>query len=265
MSGRSLIGQTKSLVQSKDLLIEWTRRNIRARYQQSALGWLWAVIQPISQVAIFTIIFTRFVPVDTGKTPYALFSYAAAVPWAFFATSLTDMASSLVGNIGLVTKIYFPREVLPVSAMLARLMDFGLAVLLLIVLMVYFQAPLFPAGWLLLPVILAIQVILTLGLGLALAAANVFYRDVQSLLILAIQLWFYASPIIYPVTAVPENLRPFYLLNPMAGIIEAYRDVLLNGRVPGPYLVESAIISLFVFALGYWFFKRVEFLFADLV
>jgi lipopolysaccharide transport system permease protein len=265
MNGKIQVGLTKSLVQSKDLVFEWTRRNIRARYQQSALGWLWAIIQPISQVAIFTIIFTRFVPVDTGKTPYALFSYAAAVPWAFLATSLTDMASSLVGNIGLVTKIYFPREVLPVAAMLARLMDFGLAIVLLIVLIIYFQAPIFPAGWLFLPAILLVQVVLTLGLGFALAAANVFYRDVQSLLTLVIQLWFYASPIIYPVTAVPENLRPFYLLNPMAGVIEAYRDVLLNGQFPGSYLWESAIISLVVFVLGYWFFKKVEFLFADMV
>jgi homopolymeric O-antigen transport system permease protein len=265
MNSVLIIGHATSLFRSKDLLVEWTRRNVRARYQQSALGWLWAVIQPVSQVAIFTIIFTRFVPVDTGKTPYALFSYAATVPWAFLAASLTDMSSSIVGNMGLVTKIYFPREVLPIAAMLARLMDFGLAVALLIVLIIYFQAPIFPMGWLLVPAILIIQLGLILGLGLALAAANVFYRDVQSLLTLIVQLWFYASPIIYPVTTVPERLRVFYLLNPMAGIIEAYRDVLLNGKFPGTYLLESAFISVVVLILGYWFFKRAEFQFADIV
>lgn len=265
MRSMRTIGQATGLFQSKDLLVEWTRRNIRARYQQSALGWLWALIQPISQVAIFTVIFTHFVPVDTGKTPYALFSFTATVPWAFLAASLTDMSSSIVGNMGLVTKIYFPREVLPIAAMLARLMDFGLAVVLLVVLIVYFQAQVFSISLLFVLAILVIQLTLMLGLGLALAAANVFYRDVQSLLNLVVQLWFYASPIIYPVTTVPENLRQLYFLNPMAGILEAYRDVLLNGRFPGPHLVISAIMSLAVFAVGYWFFKRVEFLFADIV
>jgi len=255
----------KKLWDARDLIQAWTGRTLRARYQQSALGWLWAIIQPTAQVILFAIIFTRFVPVNTGNTPYIIFSYAAMAPWAFLASSLADMSSSIVNNMSLVTKIYFPREVLPVSAMLARLMDFGLAAGLLIVLIVFFQMPIFPIGWLFLPIVLVIQVTLMLGLGLALAAANVYYRDVQSLLTLVVQLWFYASPIIYPVTVVPENLRPFYFLNPMAGILEAYRDVLLSGQLPGSYLMMSAFVSLVIFLLGYWFFKRVEFLFADIV
>ena len=167
--------------------------------------------------------------------------------------------------MSLVTKIYFRREALPIASMLARFMDFGIAAALLVPLLLYFQIPIYPAGLLFIPVILAIQVMLILGLGLATAAANVFYRDVQSLLALGIQLWFYASPIIYPVTMVPEKLRPFYFLNPMAGILEAYRDVLLNGRLPGLYLLPSIIVSFIVFIVGYWFFKRVEILFADIV
>lgn len=260
-----MIADVKSAIQSKDLLLAWTSRNIRARYQQSALGWLWAVIQPAAQTVIFTFIFTMFVPIDTGDVPYGVFSYVAMVPWAFLASSLNDMSGSIVANISLVTKIYFRREALPIASMLARFMDFGIAAALLVPLLLYFQIPIYPAGLLFLPVILAIQIMLVLGLGLATAAANVFYRDVQSLLALGIQLWFYASPIIYPVTMVPEKLRPFYFLNPMAGILEAYRDVLLNGRLPGTYLIPSTAVALVVFLGGYWFFKRVEYLFADIV
>jgi lipopolysaccharide transport system permease protein len=260
-----MLVQAKSLYQAKDLLWSWTGRNIRARYQQSALGWLWAIFQPAAQVVIFSIIFTLVVPVDTGDIPYPIFSYVAIVPWTLLASSLTEMSQTIVVNMELVTKIYFPREVLPIAAMSARLMDFGVAAGLLVIMMLFYQVPVFLPGLLFLPLILAIQLVLMLGLGFAGAAANVFFRDVQSLLVLGIQLWFYASPIIYPVSMVPEYLRPLYFLNPMAGVLEAYRDVLLNGQLPGSYLISSALVSLVIFGLGTWFFKRVEFQFADIV
>lgn len=260
-----MVTYAKSLILSRDLLWAWTGRTIRGRYQQSALGWLWAIIQPAASVAIFTLIFTRFVPIDTGDIPYPVFSYVAVVPWTLLSASLTDMASSLVQNMTLVTKIYFPREAIPIASMLARLMDAGIAAVLLIILLIFFQVPAFLTGWLFLPLIVAIQLLLVLGLGLASAALNIFYRDVQSLLILGLQIWFYASPIIYPVSTVPEQYRALYFFNPMAGILEAYRDVLLRGTLPGFYLVTSALISLTIFLFGYWFFKRVEFKFADIV
>jgi len=260
-----MVAEMRNLITARDLLQAWTGRTVRARYQQSALGWLWAVIQPAAQVAVFTVIFTLFVPVDTGDVPYVIFSYVAMVPWAFLSTSLTDMSNSLVENMSLVTKVYFPREVLPAAAMLARLMDLGVAAGLLIILMIFFRVPLFPVGLLFLPLILAIQLMLVLGLGLALAALNVFFRDVRSLLTLGLQVWFYASPIIYPVSLVPTRLRPFYYLNPMAGILEAYRDVLLRAQLPGSYLILSALVSLAIFSIGYWFFRRVEFQFADII
>lgn len=250
---------------AKDLIWSWTSRTIRGRYQQSILGWLWAVIQPAASVAVFALVFTYFVPVDTEGTPYVLFSYVAMVPWTFFAASLADMANSLVQNMSLVMKIYFPREAIPVAVMLARLLDFGIAAFLIILLMFYYHIPPFPLGWLFLPLILLVQIALVLGLGLASAAMNIFYRDVDPLLKLVIQLWFYASPIIYPVSMVPTRLQPLYYLNPMAGIINAYRDVLLNQTLPDKHLLEAAVISLVVLVLGYWFFKRVEFLFADIV
>lgn len=255
----------QNLYQAKDLLFAWTGRTIRGRYQQSILGWLWAIIQPAATVTIFTIIFTRVVPVDTGNIPYPVFSYAAIVPWSFLSASLTDMSSSLITNMSLVTKIYFPREAIPIASMLARLLDFGISAGVLVVLMVIFRVHVAPLGLVFLPLVLLIQISLIVGLGLFTAALNVFYRDVQPLLALVIQLWFYLSPIIYPISMVPENLLPVYFLNPMAGILEAYRAILLYNELPGPYLIPAGFISLLVLISGYWFFKRVEFQFADIV
>lgn len=261
----SAILYTKELINARELLWAWTTRNIRARYQQSALGWLWAIIQPGAQVLIFSIIFTKFVPIDTGNIPYPIFSFVAVTPWALLSSSLMDMSQSLVNNMNLVNKIYFPREILPIAGMLARLFDFAIAVCLLFTMIFIYHVPPFLPGWLFLPIIVFIQLALILGLGLASAAANVFFRDVQSLLVLGIQVWFYACPIIYPSSMVPKRLLPLYFLNPMAGVIEAYRDVLLYGRLPGNYLLISSGMTMLIFLLGYWFFKRVEFQFADIV
>lgn len=255
----------RNLIQAKELLWAWSRRIVQTRYQQSFLGGLWIIIQPAATVIILSIIFTYFIPIDTGEIPYLVFSYVAVIPWSFFSSSLTDMSSSLVQNMGLITKIYFPREILPIAAMIARLLDLGVASGLLIILMLIYQLPAYLIGWLYLPLILLIQIALILGLGLFIAALNVFFRDVQSMLKLVMQIWFYASPIIYPVTLVPENLRPYYFLNPMAGILEAYRAVLLYQTLPGNYLLISGLISLIVFLFGYWFFMRVEYQFADII
>lgn len=256
---------SKSIFASKDILLAWTSRTIRARYQQSVLGGLWAIIQPAASVIIFSIIFTQFVPIDTGGIPYPVFSFVAVVPWTFFSSSLSDMSNTLVQNISLVTKIYFPREALVIASMLARLVDFGISGALLIVLFIVFRVPIFLPGLPILPLILLTQIALVTGLGLITSALNVFYRDVQPLLTLVIQLWFYASPIIYPVTMVPERFRTLYFLNPMAGILESYRAILLYHTMPGPYIYIAGAISITILIIGYWFFKRVEFLFADIV
>jgi lipopolysaccharide transport system permease protein len=260
-----MISSLKLLANSKDLLLSWTGRIIRGRYQQSVLGGLWAIIQPAASVIIFSIIFTRFVPVDTGGIPYPIFSYVAVVPWGLFANSISDMTSSLVSNMSLVTKIYFPREALVIASLLARLVDFGISGALLIVFFIIYRVPFYPLGILMLPLVIIIQIIFVIGLGLITAATNIFYRDVQPLLTLVVQLWFYASPIIYPVTMVPEQYRTLYYVNPMAGILESYRAILLNQSLPGSYLYFAGIISIIVLTVGYWFFKRVEHLFADIV
>jgi lipopolysaccharide transport system permease protein len=260
-----MISQARQLLKTRDLVWAWTVRTLRGRYQQSALGWFWAIVQPVATVAIFSIVFTRIVPVDTSGVPYILFSYAAVVPWTLLSTSVTDMAMSLVQNMNLVGKIYFPREALPIATLLARLADFGISFILLVILVIVYGIHVSLPGLLFLPIIFLIQLTLILGLGIGAAALNVFYRDVDPLLKLIIQIWFYASPILYPVSLVPEKWQWLYFLNPMAGIIAAYRDVLIYNTLPGDYLLPSAAISFVILVLGYWFFKRVEFQFADII
>jgi lipopolysaccharide transport system permease protein len=249
----------------RDLLIAWTSRIIRARYQQSLLGGLWAIVQPVATVVVFTIIFTYFIPVNTGDIPYAVFSYTAMAPWFLFSTSLTDMTESLVVNMNLVSKIYFPREILVIAALLARLLDFFIASLVLWALILFYRLSISYINLLYLPLILIIQLCLSLGVGLLSAALNVFYRDIRHVVTLVLQIWFYATPIVYPVTFVPERWRSIYHLNPMVGIIEGYRSVVLYNLPPAPTLYLSGIISIVCLGLGFWLFKRVEYLFADVV
>lgn len=260
-----MLAGVRDITGAHELLWAWTMRTVKARYQQSLLGGAWAVVQPAASAVIFSIIFTRFVPIDTSGVPYIVFSYAALVPWMLFAGSIGDMVDSLVFNMNLISKIYFPREVLPVAASMARLLDFAIAFAILIFLMLLYRLPVFTVAWLYLPLILLVQLIFTLGVGFAGAALNVFYRDMRHLFALALQLWMYASPIIYPVSVVPEQYRPLYFLNPMAGIIAAYRDVLLQQQAPGWYFLQATIIAVVVFIAGYWFFRRVEPRFADVV
>ena len=246
-----------------DLLLAWTSRIIRARYQQSVLGILWAIIQPAATVAIFSIVFTRIVAIETSGVPYVLFSFVTLVPWTLFAASLTDVVGSVADNMNLVAKVYFPRELLGLGAILARLVDFSIAAGVLIGLMIYFGIPLFRTAWLYLPLVVAIQLALALGLGLAGAALNVFYRDIKHVVALALQLWIYASPVIYPVSSVPARLRTLYFLNPMVAVVDAYREILLHGRAPDAHLLWSGCIAFSALLAGYWYFKRLEFEFAD--
>lgn len=254
-----------TVLSHRPLLYAWIVRTIRARYKQSLLGGLWAIVQPTVATLIFSIVFTYFVPIDTGGIPYVLFSYVAMAPWTFFTTALMDMVESLVINMNLVGKIYFPREILPLAALFARLLDFGIAVLLLVGLFLYFRVGIDVRMLVFLPGVLATQMALSLGLGLIGAALNVFYRDVKHIVTLVIQIWLYASPIIYPVTSVPEWLRPYYFINPMAGILESYRDILLRQQPPGSYLFGAIACAAILLLVGYRFFKRVEFQFADVV
>ena len=261
-----MIRTSQTILGSGDLLREWTARTIRARYQQSMLGWLWAVVQPAAQAIILAVVFTRVVPIDVGGVPYYLFAFVATAPWAFFAGSLTDMTDSLVSNMSLVNKIYFPREVLPIASMVARLADLAVAAAFFGLAVLFYDAPL-PLGPLIaMPAVVLVHIALTTGLGLAGAALNVFVRDVRPILALVLQLWFYASPVLYPVEKVPASLRPYYDLNPMVGIIDGYRSILLAGALPdGRSFALAAGISVGICVAGYGLFKAVEYRFADVV
>ena len=254
-----------SLYTHRELLISWTIRTLRARYQQSIMGILWAVIQPAATVLVLTFIFTLFIHVDTRGLPYVVFSFTAMIPWTLFTSSITDMVDSLVININLVNKIYFPREILPIAALMARVIDFGIALILLIIIMIFYRLPFFSINLLFFPLVFMIQITLTIGIGLVGAALNVFFRDIKHIFVLILQLWLYATPIIYPVSLVPERLRNFYFLNPLAGIIESYREILLYGNPPVVYLLVSALMAIVFLIIGYWLFKRLEYQYADII
>ncbi len=249
----------------RDLLVLWTGREVRVRYKQSALGIAWAVIQPLVLTVVFTLVFSRLMQVDTGGVPYPVFAYSALVPWTFFATSLAFAIPSLVNNLNLVGKIYFPREILPLASIGAALLDFAMSGLVFVGMMFVYQIPLTLNVLWVIP-LLFIQIILTVGVTLIGAALIVFFRDVRFVIPLLTQVWMYASPVIYPATMIPAQWQTLYFLNPMAGIIAGYRSALVLGETPNLFaLLLATIVSVVLLLIGYATFKRSEPLFADLI
>jgi lipopolysaccharide transport system permease protein len=260
-----LIRWILELARRRDLLWIWTLRDIKVRYSQSLLGAAWAILQPLSLMLIFNLVFGYFIRIPTGDIPYPIFSYAALLPWTFLASSMSFALPSLVSNMNLVTKIYFPRETLPVSAVLAGVIDFVVAAAVFAGMLIYYRIP-FYGTLIFLPVLVALQMLLTVGIVLFASALNVFYRDIRFVVPLVMQLWMYATPVIYPPSIIPARYRTLYMLNPMAGLIEGYRTVALRGGYPNWHDTGlAALVSLAAFVLGYWYFKRVEWQFADLI
>lgn len=260
-----MINHLREIIRYRDLLWIWTRRELKIRYKQSFLGAAWAILQPLSMALIFTVVFSVLVKLPTDDIPYPLFSYTALLPWTFFTTAITLGAPSLVNNMNLVTKIYFPREILPLSVVGASLVDFAVASIVFVGMLLLYYWPL-RITVLLVPLILLVQILLTLGIVFFAAAINVFYRDVRFVIPLALQLWLYATPIVYPLSSVPEWVRPYYMLNPMAVLIDSYRRLLLLGQMPDwPHLAEGSAIALAIFLGGYLYFKHAERDFADLI
>ncbi len=259
------MSQLLVLYNYRDLLFLWTGREIRVRYKQSLLGIGWAILQPIVLTVVFTLVFSRIVQVNTGGVPYPIFAYAALVPWTLFATSLSFGIPSLVNNLSLVSKIYFPREILPFANIGAALLDFAMAGLVFVAMMFIYQIPITIYALWVIP-LLGIQIILMAGVTLLGSAAIVFFRDVRFVIPLLIQVWMYASPVIYPTSLIPAAYQPLYFLNPMAGIIDGYRLVLISGQPPNiPALLVATVVSLALLIIGYFVFKRSEPLFADLI
>ncbi len=263
-----LVACLLELIHYRDLFWTLTLREIKVRYSQTVLGIAWAIAQPLALMLTFTVFFGKLAHVPNESSPYALFYFSALLPWTFFATSLSFGVSSLVSNTTLITKVYFPKEILPLACICSAVVDFIAASLVFILLMIKYGA-LIIAPWTLaalLP-ILFIQVTFTAAVTLILAATNVYYRDVRYALPLLMQVWLFASPVIYPVSVVPEWIRtPYLVLNPIAMTIEGYRSILVTHKpLPPSSVALTAVLSLLTLALSYAFFKRAERRFADVI
>jgi lipopolysaccharide transport system permease protein len=249
----------------RELLYFLTWRDIKVRYKQTALGAAWAIIQPLFTMLVFSLFFGRLAKIPSDGIPYPIFSYAALVPWTFFANGLNQSSNSLVGSSNLITKVYFPRLVIPISTVISGVIDFILAFAVLLILMLYYGiVPTFNIIWL--PGFLLLAVITALGVGLWLSALNVEYRDVRYIVPFLTQFWMFATPIAYPSTLLNEPWRTIYGLNPMVGVVEGFRWALLGTNTkPGPIIAASAIAALIILIGGAFYFKRMERNFADVI
>jgi lipopolysaccharide transport system permease protein len=263
LSLRALKDDLARLVSYRDLFLTLLLHRLRVRYRQSSLGYIWAVLQPVSMVAIYTLVFAFFARVPTGDTPYVVFAFSALVPWLYFANGLSLATNGLVTNASLVLKVYFPREIVPLSYIGAAFVDFciGCAVLAL-TMAIYGVRPHGTLVWIVLP--MAVATVFLIGASLLCAAVEVRHRDVGLAMPLLLQLWLFATPVLYPLQAVPARLQPFYTLNPMVAVVDGFRSALVLGLRPDLHLLGRALtISLLVLVFGYLWFKRAEATFAD--
>lgn len=248
----------------RNLLYFLTWRDIKVRYKQTFLGASWAILQPVLNMIIFTIIFGRVAHIQTDG-PYQIFSFTALVPWTFFAYAMTQSANSLVNSANLVSKVYFPRILIPVASALAGLVDFVLAFLVLLGMMVYYHTAPTPA-LLLLPIFVLLALFAALAVGIGLSAVNVQYRDVRYLVPFLSQVWMYATPVVYPINLAHGTLRTLLALNPMTGVVEGFRWALLGQKgLDAGVLAESATVTLLALTGSLFYFRRVERQFADVV
>lgn len=255
----------KEVWKYRELLYFLTKRDIKVRYKQTVLGGLWAIIQPVFTMSVFTIFFGRLAKVPSDGVPYPIFVYAGLLPWTYFANALSASGNSLVGSANLITKVYFPRIIIPASASLAGLLDFFIAMLVMGVLMIYYQF-LPGIGLLLFPVLAALTFLCAVGVGFWFSALNVQYRDIRYAIPFIIQLWMFVSPVIYPVSMVQDKYQWMLALNPMGGVINAFRASLIGHQPINWFLLGiSAVIILFLFFSGMYYFRKIEKTFADVV
>lgn len=253
----------KELWAYRELLWVLTLRDIKVRYKQTVLGVAWAVIQPVVTMVVFSIFFGRLAKLPSDGIPYPIFVYAALLPWTFFANALSNSANSLLGSANLVSKVYFPRLIIPLSSVGAGLIDFAVSAVILLILMLYYGV-----GWspnlLLMPVLAAAVIFAALGVGTLLSALNVAYRDFRYVIPFLIQLWMFATPVVYPASLVPDRWRWLFYLNPMAGLIEGFRSTFLGRPFDLSALALSFIVAGLFFLGGVLYFKKVERRFADI-
>ncbi|MCK6581384.1 MAG: ABC transporter permease [Anaerolineae bacterium] len=256
----------REIWQYRELLYFLTWRDIKVRYKQTVLGAAWAIIQPFMTMVVFTLFFGGLGQIPSDGIPYPIFSYAALVPWTFFASGLTMSSNSLVGSSNLIKKVYFPRLVIPIATVFSGVVDFVLAFVVLILMMLYFGiVP--TVNVIFLPLFLLLAFITSLGVGLWLSAMNVQFRDVRYTVPFLTQFWMFITPIAYPSSLIEnETLRAIYGLNPMAGVVEGFRWALLGtNTTPGPVILVSSLAALILFISGLFYFRRMEKTFADVV
>ncbi len=249
----------------RELIYFLTWRDIKVRYKQATLGIAWAILQPMLTTAITSVVFGYLLKVDTGSLPYPVFTLAALLPWHLFQLSLQKSSISLVGNANLITKIYFPRIIIPLSSVLAVLVDFAISLILLFIVMLFYKLP-FTWNMLWLIPLTLLSILAALAVGLWLSALNVQYRDIQQMVPFLLQIWMYATPIVYPITIIPEGtIRYLYSLNPMVGVVQGFRWALFGGSPPDMTLLFSSAAVLILLISGLFFFRRMEKTFADVV
>jgi lipopolysaccharide transport system permease protein len=255
----------KELWRYRELVYFLTWRDVKVRYKQTALGASWAVIQPVFTMVVFSLFFGRLAGVPSDGLPYPIFSYAALVPWTFFSNGVTQSANSMVSNQNLVRRVYFPRLAIPLAAILAGLVDFAIAFVVLVGMMVYYGIPLTPQVVWILPLLL-LALVTALGVGLWLSALNVQYRDVRYVTPFLMQAWLFITPIAYPSSLLSEPWRTVYGINPMAGVVEGFRWALMGTETePGSMLLVSSLAALAILIGGAFYFRRMERTFADVI
>jgi lipopolysaccharide transport system permease protein len=255
----------RELISYRDMMFTLSVHRLNVRYKQSVLGWAWALVQPLALMLIYTVIFSVVTRMPAEGVPYAVFVYAALLPWTFFATIITNAATCLVSHSQLITKVYFPREILPLTYVVAAFVDFLVGALVLAGMMWYYHLPVTPYVLYLVPIMLVLS-LFGLALALFLSVMQVRMRDIGLAIPLVIQIWMFATPVVYPLSAVPARFRFYYDLNPLAGTIESFRRVLLQGKPPDyASFIEASIIALVLLPLAYLFFKYREALLADYI
>ena len=249
----------------RELLYFLAWRDIKVRYKQTVLGAAWAIIQPFFTMVVFSIFFGRLAGIPSDGVPYPVFSFAALVPWTFFANGLNQSSNSLVNSAQLIQKVYFPRLIVPIATVLSGVVDFALAFVVLLGMMLYYGLmPTINVLWL--PAYLLLALITSLGVGLWLSTLNVEYRDVRYMVPFISQFWLFATPIAYPSTLLSEPWRTLYGINPMVGVVEGFRWALLNTDTrPGPMILASWLMALAILVGGAFYFRRMEKTFADVV
>jgi lipopolysaccharide transport system permease protein len=260
-----IFAHLSELIRYRDLLWTMSVHRVKVRYKQSILGVSWAILQPLSLMLIYTAIFSTVAKIKSDGVPYAVFAYSALLLWTAFSTALTNATNGLVSHQQLVTKVYFPREILPLTYVFAAIFDFVIGSTVLAGLMLYYRVPVTLNILYALPIVVLLVAFATAA-SLVFSATQVRFRDIGVAMPLLLQLWMFASPVVYPLSAVPQRIQPLYMLNPMAGIVDSFRRIVVQGLPPsGAPLAVAAIVALVALPLSYIYFKHVESTVADVI